>query len=81
MLLRLAVNGAGVTMLPETVCHQHVRDNELRIVLPDWNLPQGIAHMVYPSRRGVLPAVRAMIDFLAREMPLLWAQQRVDCGE
>lgn len=81
MLLRLAVNGAGVTMLPETVCHQHVRDKELRIVLPDWNLPQGIAHMVYPSRRGVLPAVRAMIDFLAREMPLLWAQQRVDCGE
>jgi hypothetical protein len=28
-------------------------------------LPQGILHIVYPSRRGMLPAVRALVDFLA----------------
>jgi len=26
-----------------------------------------IQHMVFPSRRDMLPAVRAFIDFLARE--------------
>jgi len=36
----------------------------LRRVLPAWNSPQGIVHVVFPTRRGLLPAVRAFIDFL-----------------
>src|SRR2546421_9436046 len=28
-------------------------------------ISQGIVHVVFPSRRGLLPAVRAFIDFLA----------------
>ena len=27
----------------------------------------GIIHAVFPSRRGLLPSVRALLDFLARE--------------
>jgi DNA-binding transcriptional LysR family regulator len=38
-------------------------------VLPIWNSPQGIVHVVFPSRRGLLPAVRAFIDFLAERLP------------
>jgi hypothetical protein len=33
--------------------------------LPDWNWPEGILHMVFTSRRGLLPSVRAVIDFAA----------------
>jgi DNA-binding transcriptional LysR family regulator len=40
-------------------------------VLPEWNTPQGILHVVFPSRRGMLPAVRAFIDFLAARMPAM----------
>jgi len=38
-------------------------------VLPEWNTPQGILHVVFPSRRGMLPALRAFIDFLAERLP------------
>jgi hypothetical protein len=32
-------------------------------------MPQGMAHFVYPSRRGLLPSVRAFVDFLADKLP------------
>lgn len=69
MLMALARNGIGITMLPETVCADAVRSGELEVVLPDWHLPQGIAHAVFASRRGLLPAVRVLIDFLAERIP------------
>jgi DNA-binding transcriptional LysR family regulator len=37
--------------------------------LPAWSSPQGVLHVVFPSRRGLLPAVRAFIDFLAQRLP------------
>jgi DNA-binding transcriptional LysR family regulator len=36
-------------------------------VLPEWRPRSGIVHAVFPSRRGLLPSVRALLDFLARE--------------
>lgn len=78
MLLRLAKHGVGITMLPESVCHEAVNNGELQVVLPEWNLPQGIFHLVYPSRKGVLPAVRALIDFFVAEMPKLLERQRIN---
>ena len=35
----------------------------------EWRLPQGIFHAVFASRRGLLPAVRVFIDFLAEKAP------------
>ncbi|GAA4866260.1 LysR family transcriptional regulator [Luteimonas vadosa] len=79
MLMAMAKNGLGVTMLPETLCAQAVRDGELEVVLPQWRLPQGIAHAVFASRRGLLPAVRVFIDFLAERLPPLIERSRLDC--
>ncbi|KGQ19413.1 Transcriptional regulator, LysR family [Lysobacter dokdonensis DS-58] len=79
MLMALARQGIGITMLPETVCADAIRNGELEVVLPEWRLPQGIAHLVFASRRGLLPAVRAMIDFLAERMPVLIEESRLHC--
>ena len=38
---------------------------ELVTVLPDWAPRREIVHAVFASRRGLLPAVRALLDFLA----------------
>lgn len=79
MLMALAKQGLGITMLPETLCAQAVRNGELEVVLPEWRLPQGIAHVVFASRRGLLPAVRVLIDFLAENMPPLIELSRLEC--
>lgn len=79
MLMALAREGLGITMLPETVCADAIRNGELEVVLPDWRLPQGIAHVVFASRRGMLPAVRAMIDFLAEKLPGLLEESSLHC--
>lgn len=79
MLMALAKQGLGVTLLPETLCAQAVRNGELEVVLPQWRLPQGIAHAVFASRRGLLPAVRVFIDFLAERLPPLIEESRLDC--
>jgi DNA-binding transcriptional LysR family regulator len=79
MLMALAKQGMGITMLPETLCAEAIRSGELEVVLPQWRLPQGIAHLVFASRRGLLPAVRAMIDFLAEKMPALIEESSLHC--
>ncbi len=79
MLMALAKQGLGVTMLPETMCAEAVRSGELEVVLPDWRLPQGIAHAVFASRRGMLPAVRVFIDFLAEKLPPLIEESSLNC--
>lgn len=79
MLMALARQGLGITMLPETVCADAIRKGELEVVLPEWRLPQGISHLVFASRRGLLPAVRAMIDFLAEKMPALIEESSLHC--
>lgn len=79
MLMALATRGLGITMLPETLCAAAVRSGELEVVLPGWRLPQGTAHVVFASRRGLLPAVRVFIDYLAEKMPPLIESSRLDC--
>ncbi len=81
MMQAMAHDGIGITLLPETVCADAVRRGELEVVLPQWRLPQGIAHAVFASRRGMLPAVRVFIDFLAEKLPPLLEAARVQCSE
>ena len=81
MLMALARQGLGITMLPETLCADAVRAGELEVVLPQWRLPQGIAHVVFASRRGMLPAVRVFIDFLAEKVPPMLEAARLKCSD
>jgi DNA-binding transcriptional LysR family regulator len=59
----------GIALLPESVVRSGLDAGTLERVLPAWNLPQGICHVVFPSRRGMLPAVRVFVDFLAERLP------------
>lgn len=69
VLYEAAKRGLGVAALPEFVCAPAIQRGELEVVLPQWGIPQGIAHFVYASRRGLLPGVRAFVDFLAERLP------------
>jgi DNA-binding transcriptional LysR family regulator len=69
VLRSAALAGLGIALLPENVARTDLDSGALERVLPAWNVPQGICHVVFPSRRGMLPAVRAFIDFLAERLP------------
>lgn len=80
-LLMAAVQGIGVTLLPEFVCAPAIKAGQLEVVLPDWSVPQGTMHFVYPSRRGLLPGVRAFVDFLAERLPEATRQKHEECSQ
>jgi DNA-binding transcriptional LysR family regulator len=69
VIYEAAKRGMGVAALPEFVCAPAIVRGELEMLLPEWTMPQGIAHFVYASRRGLLPGVRAFVDFLADRLP------------
>lgn len=66
-----ALAGVGVVQLPGMVMCDEVASGSLVPLLPEWTLPHHLVHLVFPSRRGLLPSVRALIDFLAAEFAKL----------
>lgn len=79
VLLEAARRGMGVAMLPEWVSAPLLHDGQLELALPGWGTPQGIMHFVYPSRRGLLPGVRALVDFLAARLPIATREKHEAC--
>jgi len=58
------VAGVGLAYLPHFVVYQDIQRGELERVLPEFGLGTGVVHVVFPSRRGMVPAVRALLDAL-----------------
>ncbi|MBA5827978.1 LysR family transcriptional regulator, partial [Escherichia coli] len=50
------------------VVEDDLRNGTLVDVLPGWAPKGGVVHAVFPSRRGLLPRVRLLIDFLAEHI-------------
>jgi DNA-binding transcriptional LysR family regulator len=62
-----ALQGIGVGQFPTMVVKADLDSGALVDVLPQWSPRAGIVHAVFSSRRGLLPSVRALLDFLAAE--------------
>jgi DNA-binding transcriptional LysR family regulator len=60
-----AVAGLGVALLPEHTCRSELAKGSLVHVFPQWDTEDGIVHLVFTTRRGLPPVVRAFIDHLA----------------
>ncbi|KQM18434.1 LysR substrate-binding domain-containing protein [Novosphingobium sp. Leaf2] len=68
-LLSAALAGLGIALLPDRVCRPALDAGRLERVLPEWHGQIGNVHLVFTTRRGLPPAVRALIDHLARNFP------------
>ena len=65
ILLRAAIDGAGVTSLPARLCRDALRSGALVRCLLDWDLGDAEIYALYPSRRELSSKVRVFIDYLA----------------
>lgn len=66
-----ALAGVGVVQLPKMLTSRLIAEGQLVHVLEGWAPREEIIHAVYPSRRGMLPSVRALIDYLAERFAAL----------
>lgn len=80
VLTQATLAGSGLCRLPATICGPQIAAGLLEQVLPQWNAGESVLHLVYASRRGQLPAVRALIDFLVEQLPAIADARRVESG-
>jgi DNA-binding transcriptional LysR family regulator len=68
VLLQAARDGVGIAVIPDYMCREGLANGELVQVLPGWAPPLMIMHAAFPSRRGLVPAVRQFLDFLGEHL-------------
>ncbi|MEN9659425.1 MAG: hypothetical protein RL571_2890 [Pseudomonadota bacterium] len=72
MALRNAAQaGIGIVQLPTMMMREQLAEGSLVQLIPGWAPRREIIHAVFPSRRGLLPSVRALIDHLTQCFALL----------
>jgi DNA-binding transcriptional LysR family regulator len=67
--LKVAARTLGIVALPAYVARGEVESGLLVRVLPQWHAGIATVSMLLPSRRGLLPSVRAFVDFLSGHVP------------
>jgi len=67
VLREAALRGVGVVQLPTIMIWPDEQAGRLVRILEPWTPRSGVIQAVFPSRRGLLPSVRALVDFLAAE--------------
>ncbi|CAN1602816.1 protein of unknown function [Pseudomonas mediterranea] len=66
-LRQAALAGIGIAHLPYVLVRDDLAAGRLVELIPGWAPNCGIVHAIFASRRGLLPSVRTLIDFLAEE--------------
>lgn len=61
-----ALQGVGVAQLPEVLVEKDIEQGHLVVLFADHPPACGIVHAVFASRRGLLPAVRGLLDVFAQ---------------
>jgi DNA-binding transcriptional LysR family regulator len=72
-LKEAACANLGIIALPGYMCRDELAAGKLKQVLPGWIAADARVSALIPYKRGLLPAVRALVDFLACEMPRVTA--------
>ena len=60
----MVVNGIGITQIPLFTCEKEVANDELEIILEDYDQMKFDVYAVYPHRQYLTAKVRAFVDFL-----------------
>lgn len=67
VLKQAALRGVGVVALPLLMIRDELEAGTLVDVGAPWQPEPGSVHAVFPSRRGLLPGVRDLLDFMSSE--------------
>ncbi|MET4575487.1 LysR family transcriptional regulator [Ottowia thiooxydans] len=62
-------HGAGLSVLPDFAVSEDIEAGRLIEVLPQWGLPSGGIHAVFPAARFRSAKVRAFVELMQERMP------------
>lgn len=68
VLLAMAVQGHGITLLPEFLCHTEIAQKRLVPVLPRWATVGEPVHLLYPQQKFIAPRQEAFLKFMAARL-------------
>jgi DNA-binding transcriptional LysR family regulator len=68
VMLQAAAAGLGIACLPTSVCGDAIATGQLVHLLPDWTAGNITTTILIPHRRGQLPAVRAVVEYLCEKL-------------
>lgn len=63
-LLDAALDGFGLSYIPEDIAAPYIASGQLQVVLEDWSPWYSGFHLYYPSRRQASPAFALLVDAL-----------------
>ena len=67
-VLEAVRQGAGLSILPDFLVAEELKNGRLFNALPAWRLPSGGVHAVYPAARFRPPKVSAFVDMLTETL-------------
>ncbi|MFQ0990774.1 LysR family transcriptional regulator [Gilliamella apicola] len=67
-LANAAVEGLGITMLPQSMLSELIRQNKLFPILQDFLPPARDVHLLYKSDKQQLPKLKMFIEFITNSM-------------
>lgn len=62
MLLKMALSGDGITVLPDFMCQSYIDNKELIRVIPSWSSKSEMSHILYPPTKNLSKRVKALIE-------------------
>jgi DNA-binding transcriptional LysR family regulator len=74
MQYQAALGGVGVALLPLRAVWFGLKDGTLTHVAKEWSVTELSIYLIFVGRRGMLPSVRALIDYLVANMSMAMAE-------
>lgn len=63
ILKQMAIEGVGIAVIPDYMCHQEVQNGALIPLFEDWGMPDVDVYALYPKHRLNIPKVKAFLEY------------------
>lgn len=64
ILKQMAIEGVGIAIIPDYMCHQEVQAGTLIPLFEDWGMPAVEVYALYPKHRLDIPRVKVFLEFI-----------------
>ncbi|MEH6588211.1 MAG: LysR substrate-binding domain-containing protein [Halioglobus sp.] len=64
ILKQMAIDGLGIAIIPDYMCHQEIKDGSLIPLFETWGMPDVDVYALYPKHRLSIPKVKTFLEFI-----------------